>query len=175
MKRDNSLSQSPEVQNVPVQLKSYPLRDQNQKLQKRDVLHAERVEDESGPGHCLTIQWLRANGTSYASLGCTVQHVLIRGWEGPPIQEQAKSHLEKAAHIEVWTGKRHWKSWEKATVRTWRTFCSDSVPSSSLQNTMREVSSTFSKYTWDIKAKKGGEECDQVGLTHWSWFNSGCW
>lgn len=65
---------------------------------KRDVLHLEIVEDESGPGHCLTIQLTWANGTGYVSLRCTMQHVFIRGWEVPLIQERKKSNLENTTH-----------------------------------------------------------------------------
>lgn len=148
---------------------SHSLSDWNKKTSKKgDVLHLERVEDESGPGCCLRIQWLCANDTGYASLGCTVQHVFIRCWEVPLIQECTKSHLENTTHSpsDVCTRKRHqiccfthWKSWEKATIRrrimknlfSWQ--CATFNP----QNSPGGDRTTFSKYTWEVKTRKGRE------------------
>lgn len=103
---------------------------------KRDVLHLEGVEDESGPGHCLTIQLTCASDTGYVSLRCTKQHIFIKGWEVPLIQEWQKSDLGNTTHSSssICTRKRyrncyftHWKSLEKASIRRkrkWRHFFS---------------------------------------------------
>lgn len=55
----DSLSQPPEVQDVP----ATHLGTETKNFRKEDVLHLEATEYESGPGHCLTIQWLHANIT----------------------------------------------------------------------------------------------------------------
>lgn len=120
------------------ELQSHSMRDWKQKLRKKKGCssfgRSGRWEWPRALSHNTVnvCQWHRLCESKI----CTKQHIFIKGWEVPLIQEWQKSDLGNTTHSSssICTRKRyrncyftHWKSLEKASIRRkrkWRHFFS---------------------------------------------------